>query len=116
VDVVTRLATSPQAAEALGAPVTLEGFPVANIDARAGETRVQLTLGAAGSKGKGKVFVTARQKDGVIAYQRFEIVTDQGEHVDLREKDSGAEPDPAQLDPSEPAPQDPPMPDQPEDE
>jgi hypothetical protein len=115
-DVVARVAGSPQAAEALGAPVGLEGFPIANINTRNGVTHIELTLSAAGSKARGKVFVTAKQEDGRISYQRFELVTDKGETVDLRESDAAAEPDPAHLDPSEPAPKEPPMPDQPEDE
>lgn len=114
-DAQERLKNSPQAAEALGAPVALEGFPMGSINTKNGRTEADLTLRARGSKQKATLFVIAEQEGEKIVYHRLDLLTDQGERVDLREQDA-AEPDPALLDPSEPAPRDPPMPDQPEDE
>lgn len=114
-DAEQRLKNSPQAAEALGSPVTLEGFPMGSINTQNGRTEADLTLRARGSKHKATLSVIATQQGEKIVYHRFDLLTEKGERVDLREQGEG-EPDPAQLDPSEPAPKDPPMPDQPEDE
>jgi Cytochrome oxidase complex assembly protein 1 len=116
-DVAAKLGTSPQAAEVLGNNVHLDGFPMTSIQSGAGETRVELTTGVVGSKGKGKVHVRATQRNADITYEVFELTTEKGERVDLRDdKPPADEPHPADVDPSEPAPREKPMPDQPEDE
>jgi hypothetical protein len=115
-DVQKRLSESPQAAEVLGKPIGLEGFPITNIQSGPTETVIELRLDARGPKGRANVVVKATERDKKVTYSRFELITPQGEHVDLRDKTEQGEPAPEHLDPSEPAPHDPPMPDHPEDE
>jgi hypothetical protein len=113
-DVKKRVATSPQAAEALGAPVRITGMPQINIQSGK-DTQVELSTGVQGSKEKGRLFVSAVERGGAVTYLQLELVTEKGEKVNLLDK-SEIPPEPDPVDPANPAPREKPMPDQPEDE
>jgi hypothetical protein len=115
-DVQKRLRDSPQANEVLGKPIETAGLPITNINAQLHETHYDLQFEVRGPKGRARVLVSAIEMDRKITYQRLELLTPQGEHVELRDKSELPDAPPEQVDPSNPAPHDEPMPDNPEDE
>lgn len=84
-DVGIKVTTDPRVTEALGPPVRFEGLPMGSVNASNGTTHSQLTLKVKGSKLSGTIHVESTQTGAAINYQRLELETEKGDHLDLRE-------------------------------